>query len=210
MQDTLLGIVDDFKVFVMAGIQTLPLTMAGTLLILGFGTANYAMLFFLVGMLFVVPIIPWFLNLILPESYGTDSPGCGIVPGPAKFVIPQWNAMVFFFLGYMMTNAIKLYQMPPTEPDDPQKTSLRKSQCIMGMIAVLVSIVALLAIRLLTCNNAVWSCVAAVYGMGMGIGWYYLLNTSASGRLADLFGIANRLLSPSAFVNEPVGCVPIA
>jgi hypothetical protein len=212
MQDTLLALVDDFKVFVMAGIQTLPLTMAGTLLVLGFGTANYPMLFFLVGMLVVAPIVPFFVNLMFAnESWRAT--GCGIVPGQDKYILSQWIVMVNFFLGYMMTNAVKLYQLPAVEPADPQKTALRQSQCTMGMIVIALCMIVFFIIRVLGCDSGgrmALAVFAAIWGIGLGVGWYYLLNTSASGRLADLFGIANRLLSPSAFVNEPVGCVPVA
>ena len=213
MQDTLLALVDDFKVFIMTGIQTLPLSIAGTLIVLGFGTANYSMLFFLVGMLLVAPLVPFLINFAADDTWKVA--GCGIAPGQDSYILSQWVVMVYFFLGYMMTNAVALYQMPATEPADPQKTALRQSQCMMGMIALVICMVAFGVIRLWGCNlpNRAWSIgltiLAAMMGAGMGAGWYSLLNTSASGRLADLFGIANRLLSPSAFVNEPVGCVPI-
>jgi hypothetical protein len=215
MQDTLLALVDDFKVFIMTGIQTLPMSIAGTLIVLGFGTANYPMLFFLVGMLLIAPLVPFLINFAADDTWKV--PGCGIAPGQDSYILSQWVVMVYFFLGYMMTNAITLYQMPATDPADPQKTALRQSQCVMGIIALLICMVAFGVIRLWGCNLATnrgltigLTILAAIIGAGMGVGWYYLLDTSASGRLADLFGIANRLLSPSAFVNEPVGCVAIA
>ena len=109
MQDTLLALVDDFKVFVMKGVQTLPLSIAGTLIVLGFGTANYPMLFFLVGMLFVAPLIPFLLNIFVADDTW-KVPGCGIVPGLDNYVISQWVMMVSFFFGYMLYNAISLAQ----------------------------------------------------------------------------------------------------
>jgi len=211
MQDSLLAIVDDFKVFAMSGIQTLPLSLAGTLLVLGFGTANYPMLFFLVGMLLVAPAFPFLINFIADDSWSAN--GCGIVPGNTKYIMSQWVVMAYFFLGYMMTNAIKLYQLPPTEPSDPEKTSLRQSQCIMGILVIVACMVLFGVIRLLSCGDGkmmAMTVVTAIYGAVAGWGWYSLLNTSATDRLADLFGIANRLLTPSAFVNEPVGCVAVA
>ena len=210
MEDTLLGMVDDFKVFVMSGIQTLPLTMAGTLLVLGFGTANYPMLFCLVGMLVVAPILPFLINLAADDTWNT--PGGGLIPGPSNHIIPQWFVLVYFFLAYMMTNAILIYQIEPADADDTQKTALRKSQCGMGIIVVGLCMVVLGAIQMtgLQGGKIGLAFLGMIIGAGIGVGWYYALNTSGQGRLADLFGIANRLLTPSAFVNEPVGCVPIA
>jgi len=214
MENTLMALVDDFKVFVMSGLETLPLTMAGTLLVLGFGTANYPMLFVLVGMLFVAPAVPFLINLFVADDTWS-MPGCGVLPGKTNYVLSQWIVMVYFFLGYMMTNAIALYQMPPTEPADPEKTTLRQSQCLMGIIIIVLCMIVFGVIRLLGCDGVTVARIGlgvftAAWGAGIGWMWYSLLNTSASGRLADLFGIANRLLSPSAFVNEPVGCVPVA
>jgi len=215
MQDTLLALVDDFKVFVMKGVQTLPLSIAGTLIVLGFGTANYPMLFFLVGMLFVAPLFPFIINLFVADD-SWKVPGCGIVPGLDNYVISQWVVMVCFFFGYMLWNAISMAQMQPTDSADTEKATLRKSQCWMGVAVIGFCIVCVGITRILggcmggTATRWILSLLFAGLSFGAGIGWYALLNTSASGRLADLFGIANRLLSPSAFVNEPVGCVPVA
>lgn len=214
MQDTLLALVDDFKVFVMKGVQTLPLSIAGTLIVLGFGTANYPMLFFLVGMLFVTPLVPFLINLFVADDTW-KVPGCGVVPGLDNYVISQWVVMVCFFFGYMLWNAISMAQMQPTDSADTEKATLRKSQCWMGVAVIAACVVVFGITRIVGgCMGGVyhriWSALFAVLAFGVGIGWYALLNTNASGRLADLFGIANRLLSPSAFVNEPVGCVPVA
>ena len=60
--DTLKDIISDIRVFMYGGIATLPLTLAGTLLLIGSFTANYAILFFLVGFLLLVPASVWILN----------------------------------------------------------------------------------------------------------------------------------------------------
>jgi hypothetical protein len=43
----------------------------------------------------------------------------------------------------------------------------------------------------------------------IGRSWYRLLASVGEDRLSDLFGIANRLLPPSAIENKPIACVPI-
>ena len=47
-------------------------------------------------------------------------------------------------------------------------------------------------------------------GCGLGVGWYIGLSSTGQGRLADVFGIANRLMAPSSLKDNPVGCVPVA
>jgi hypothetical protein len=49
---------------------------------------------------------------------------------------------------------------------------------------------------------------AAGFGTA-GYYWYDLLSKVGQGRLSDIFGIANRLLAPSAIQNGPIACVPI-
>jgi len=41
-----------------------------------------------------------------------------------------------------------------------------------------------------------------------GYYWYSMLSGIGQDRLSDLFGIANRLLPPSAITNGPVACIP--
>jgi hypothetical protein len=49
---------------------------------------------------------------------------------------------------------------------------------------------------------------AGVFGY-VGYNWYKLLASVGQDRLSDLFGIANRLLPPSAIQNKPIACLPI-
>jgi hypothetical protein len=60
--ESLKGIISDIRVFLYGGVLTLPLTIAGTLSILGLFTANYAVLFFLVGFLILTPLAASILN----------------------------------------------------------------------------------------------------------------------------------------------------
>ena len=60
--ESLKSIVSDIRVFLYGGIVTLPLTIAGTMMILGLFTANYAILFFLLGFLVLTPFAAAVLN----------------------------------------------------------------------------------------------------------------------------------------------------
>ena len=63
--ESLKDIISDIRVFMYGGVLTLPLTIAGTLSILGLFTANYAILFCLVGFLILTPITSSILNWAL-------------------------------------------------------------------------------------------------------------------------------------------------
>ena len=90
-----------------------------------------------------------------------------------------------------------------------QKTSLRKSQMIVCML--MISLIALLFIMLRVksgCDGYGGTLVAIIVFGLFGWGWFELLSVKNDARLSDIFGIANRLLSPDALLNQPMGCYP--
>lgn len=252
MQDTLVGIISDLRVFLYGGLLSLPFTLGGTMLILGLFTSNYAILFFLIGFLIVAPLSTWVVNKFLPLPWNgikfigsliglSEKPGdwfkipyfttkmgdvCKLVipyltndDGQEEVVISsEWMAMVSFFIGYVICNSLQLYNTDstsaslnvPNAPDTEMKTHKRKGQAMMALISII--IFALIAIWFRIYNGCEdWVGIlltTALFGLG-GYHWYDLLSKVGQGRLSDIFGIANRLLAPSAIQNGPIACVPI-
>lgn len=66
MQDTLNAKIADLHVFLYGGLRSLPFALSGTMLLIGLFTSNYAILFFLIGLLFVAPFGAWTVNHIIP------------------------------------------------------------------------------------------------------------------------------------------------
>jgi len=232
--DTLQSVLTDIRVFLYSGIQSLPLSLAGTMLILGLFTANYAMLFFLVGFLLCVPFTHFVTNLIfqaiLPDSLLTKSSDvCNIIipflgantSTESKYLDSQWMAMVAFFFGYMIHNSIKLLTRSPessrtievtekTVKETDRKSSYRRTQALVSMISMVIVASAIIIVRWTTGCESILGFIIGVGGYGtLGYLWYYLLSLVGEDRLSDLFGIANRLLSPGAIANGPVVCMPV-
>jgi len=231
--DSLKQIISDIPVFLYSGLTTLPLTIGGTLLIIGLFTANYAILFFLLGFLIVVPLgatIMDFLFSWLPESWTkvqtTDI--CRIVipfttiQAPVgkkdeKVVSSAWMAMITFFIGYMFHNALQLYSLQTTDPSltvdtnsaSDMKTSNRTSQAMVALISiVIVGLVLVFFHYRIGCESLIGTILTAGAFSVSGYYWYSMLSGIGQDRLSDLFGIANRLLPPSAITNGPVACIP--
>jgi hypothetical protein len=152
---------------VYGGIQKLPLAIAGTLLLIGLFTANYAMMFFLIGFLLFVPLVANILDYVLVSPLSSLFPGalrakssdiCKInVPfmtlnsqasnQEAYVIFSTWSAMVVFFIGYLFKNALELYSREGVEPsfevnsseaiDIERKTTNRKTQAIIAMVSIL-------------------------------------------------------------------------
>lgn len=135
--DSLKNIMSDCRIFMYGGVRTLPLTIAGTMIVLGLMTANYAMLFFLLGFLIAVPAIVSALNIIaefIVPSLGLTSWFTISCEDVCTLVIPfvtsvrnspttiheigfstHWMAMTIFFFSYLLTNAVELLTKPSAE-----------------------------------------------------------------------------------------------
>ena len=202
------------------------------MLLLGLCTANYAILFFLVGFLILIPALVGGVNalaawmqwdfckttlqdichLVIP-FHGSG----GTVLAKEEYVlVTPWMTMMAFFLGYILQNAAVLYtrespEVPIDEtiPDVEAKTVTRKTQAIISLVTIAVFIAIVLKYRYDTgCEGALRILGASVVGGLLGVGWYSLLREVGQDRLSDLFGIANRLLPPSALANKPLACLP--
>jgi len=231
IRTNLTTIASDICYFLVTGLETLPLTIAGTLLIIGFFVGNYAMLFFLVGYLMIVPTLAFLINLISPKQFilgGKDSSVCNVVTGfplpgakreTSDMIISYWMAMISFFIGYILHNSYSLYakESPSGDPNDPESgarvsagIALRQSQSITAMALIVGLALVVLYIRMWSsCDSYVSIVLGALFGVG-GWFWYTLLAKVGDDRLSDLFGIANRLMTTSAMINAPYACLPQA
>lgn len=233
--DSLKDAMTDIHVFLYGGMTVLPLAIGGTMLIIGLFTANYAMLFFLIGFLVLSPFFATLLDYgfiaALPDSWikVISSDICKVnipfttLQNPAgkgsaeNMVCSPWLAMVTFFLGYILHNSIQLYKRPTMDPSltvntskkTDQKVVTRTSQALLSLISIVIIGMVILGFRYKTgCENGIGMAITTTIFMFIGYYWYDLLSQIGQDRLADLFGIANRLLAPSAIRNGPVACIP--
>ena len=125
---TLQNIISDIRIFIYGGMRTLPITIAGTMTILGLFTANYAIMFFLIGFLLITPFIAYWLNVLFLKIDITwfdvkSTDVCNMIipyktiythgdkfgPDDNKSAVSAWVAMLSFFIGYIFTNGYELY-----------------------------------------------------------------------------------------------------
>ncbi|NBR61585.1 MAG: hypothetical protein EBT86_08025 [Actinobacteria bacterium] len=230
---------EDIRTFLFGGISTFPLTIAGTFLLIGLMTANYAFLFFLIGFLIIVPITQVLLNwgfgtlfdiIGLPSNiykvYDHDS--CNLIlPFQyfESFSVPRtrsdklmtavpglWTSMIIFFFSYLITNGVALYTRESGNPGaDPNKVGKRKSQAMTSIIltAFLGVVFIIFRYRLTGCDTLLGLAIALGFYGWLGYSWYIALSGIGEDRLSDLFGIANRLLDPNSTADQPVACVPM-
>ena len=233
MESSLKDIISDIRVFLYGGARTMPLTMAGTMPILGLFTSNISILFFLIGFLVLTPLASATLNFAVTALFGGSALFQSKTSDICKLVIPystlntptgttesttilsQWVAMISFFVGYIFTNALELYGRETPDitinvnasasSDINSKVSTRKTQAIVAMISIIVFSLIILGFRFYTgCESTAGMILTFILFIFAGNGWYKMLSSVGQDRLSDLFGIANRLLTPGAITNAPI------
>lgn len=226
--ESLRAVINDIKVFFYGGIMTLPLSIAGTMLIIGLFTANYGMIFFLCGYLIGVPLIVTLFNFIMRAFDFTRtgrSSNCGIIipfttlqnssanssANSSTDYISYWIPMVTFFIGYMLQNAVTLYLLEVSnDKSDPEAIQNRKSVALISFATIFIFSAIILYFRISTeCDDILEIIVATIIFTLLGGTYYYLINIYGQSRLTDLFGIANRILKPNELNNGPLACANI-
>jgi hypothetical protein len=195
------------------------------------------MLFMVIGVLLGVPIL-WYILHILAEFAGSTfgAPGLFaikksdvstlIAPYPVKATndglvfttAGMWAGMMMFILGYLLNNAIDLYnyesKFPTIASESTKKlleegTSNRKSQAVVSIAIIAIIIVTIVIYRLANKLDPILSGLVGMIIFGFaGVSWYSALSANTEGRLSDVFGIANRILKPMAMQDEPLACLP--
>ena len=232
--DSLKDIISDIRIFLYGGLRTLPLTIAGTLLVLGLMTANYAMLFFLIGFLIFIPAISYLITL-LSSFIGLDTFFNVSQTEICQTIIPfitkssnsvksetsttfssLWVSLMSFFFGYMVSNGVSLYSRPAYNNEisitdqTPSGVANRTSQALIAIITTIFVFLAVMGYRFYTgCETKMGMVISILIYGSLGHAWFKLLSKVGQDRLSDLFGIANRLLPETAIENSPIACIPI-
>lgn len=238
---SLFTIIGDIRSFVLDGLKVLPLTVIGTSLIISLMSANYALLFMLVTMIILVPGVLFVGNMGLefitsflsaPSSQlfaASKSEICDLIPPFPTGMRPSsglhytfgsyWVAMMAFFFGYSISNAVSLLKKEtqvPVNADDTVKNMVtagannRKTQAISAIITTLIFAIIVFTMRIRSsgCEPYITSIISIIIFAVFGWGMYSAFASFGQDRLSDIFGIANRLLSPDAMNNTPYACVP--
>jgi len=235
MEDSLKNIISDIRIFLNGGMNSLPMALGGTMLLIGLFTAHYAMLFFLIGFLMIVPLTSWGINIFadwiltsfssaetLKEYKFKRSEICRVVipfetlnkntqtTNKEEVVIcSEWLSMVSFFIGYIIHNSWTIYDRQSSEDADKTKVATRKTQTLVSLISIVVFALTVMYYRYYTgCEQWLIPVTVLIFG-SIGWGWYqWLSGVGQPDQLSDLFGIANRILPSAAMNNGPMACIP--
>jgi hypothetical protein len=203
--------------------MSLPLVLIGIILFLAASLGNLGLLMLSFGQIVLVPLIVFAANM-LHEFFFQGSPlfsvapsaHCNLVPSAALAeslgmvgVAPSyWSAQITFFFVFLMTNAMVLYNKPPTEGADPAKVANRKAQTLTAFLISFALFFALIFLRYTTtgCETIVGTALGILIVAPIANGWYHLAALCGA-RDADVFGILQKILPQNMKDEPPMTCL---
>jgi hypothetical protein len=205
-----------------SGFMSLPLVLVGIILFLATSLGNLGLLMLSIGQIVLIPLVVFAAN-ILHEYFFKGSPlfsvsssaQCNLVPsaplpeslGMMGVAPSHWSAQITFFFVFLMTNAIVLYNKPPTEGADPAKVANRKAQTLTAFLISLALFIALIFLRQKTgCETIAGTALGILIVAPIANGWYHLAALCGA-RDADVFGILQKILPQNMKDEPPMTCV---
>ena len=206
-----------------SGFMSLPLVRIGIILFLAASLGNLGLLMLSFGQIVLVPLVVFAANM-LHEFFFQGSPlfsvassaHCNLVPsaplaeslGTIGVAPSYWSAQITFFFVFLMTNAMVLYNKPPTEGADPAKVANRKAQTLTAFLISFALFVALIFLRYTTtgCETIVGTALGILIVAPIANGWYHLAALCGA-RDADVFGILQKILPQNMKDEPPMTCL---
>lgn len=214
--------VQNFRGMLTRSFLALPMLLFGWSLFVGSTTGNIGLLVLAFGQATVTPLATWILHTIAGffgesgKAYFTVPAGtsCNILPGgyadpiDVQYSFPSyWLAQIFFFFGFLLSNAYAVLNMPEAPNAPAEKVERRKSQAQLVLIMSSVFLLLFLGGRaVMGCETIAGVLVGGVVFFSIGMGWYQLAR-ECSARDSDIFGIVQGILPPGASDPPPMTCV---
>jgi len=214
--------VQNFRGMLTRSFVALPMLLFGWALFVGSTTGNIGLLVLAFGQATVTPLATWMLHTLAgflgesvkPYVMKPASATCSLLPGgfadPTDFqyAFPSyWLAQIFFFFGFLISNASGVLNMPSAPNAPAEKVERRQSQAQLVLIMSIVFLLLFVTGRVLMgCETAAGVIVGGIVFSLIGVGWYQLAR-ECSARDSDIFGIVQGILPPAAFDPPPMTCV---
>jgi hypothetical protein len=198
----------------------------------GFGISGTVLpiLFLILKFVYPTPVFNYINPMRLPflgitEYNPTPGPGCNILPGTEDpYSSPShWVNHLSFFFGFIMSNAVVVYNEPKpdkiitadTQADKKRNAAIdlrvsnRKSITVTIMILsiIIFGILLLFRYKKTGCENNFWlALVPLLIAYFTGFAFFSLIFTSCGVRPADVLGIVQGLID-TKLIDNPIVCV---
>lgn len=214
--------VQNFRGMLTRSFLALPMLLFGWALFVGSTTGSIGLIVLAFGQATVTPLTTWILHTIAgffgewgKEKFSIPaSATCNILPGgfvdseDRQWAFPSyWLAQIFFFFGFLLSNAYSVLNMPAAENAPADKVERRKSQAQLVFYVGWVFLALFVIARfMMGCETFGGALVGGLVFWWLGSGWYQLAK-ACSARDSDMFGIVQGILPPEASDPPPMTCV---
>lgn len=225
-----MSVLSTLRTSLLLAFKSLPLLLIGFIIFLAFGLGNTSLFILLSGQALIVPLITEFLHYISNNSPNiallTSNDVSQLVPTALGSVTTHvnvfpsyWMAHIAFFFGYLLSNALSMYQQK-TElsiiqgaSSDAVKISInlkiaaRKEKALTLIASTVAFFVIITVLRVIATGAETFAGImVSLLLFGAGYGWY-LAAEALGATNSDVFGIAMQMMSPDSAATKPKTCV---
>ena len=200
--------------------KALPLLLISFIGFLAIGLGNLSLFLLFIGHATLVPLATELLHLVFNKSGSliTSNDISQLVPiiptsgasynAPVNVMPTYWMAHISFFFGYILTNAVSIYTLPPQKQAADWMIISRQTRAATLIGASVISFLTLSALRFyLTGSETVAGILLATTVLGgLGAFWYYIASLCGA-RNSDIFGVAQQMMSKDSSQDKPMTCV---
>jgi len=134
-----------------------------------------------------------------------------------------WTIHLLFFTGFLITNAAKIYAMPPPtiSPSGDTKIDVNNQEqidilvnnrkiitgSVIGLSILVLSALLYVQFSMTPCEGSIYeSLFPMIYCFLFGVAWYTLITDSCGIPASDILGLVQGFISPTAITN-PIVCI---
>ena len=130
----------------------------------------------------------------------------GMPTGGASIVAPSyWLSSALFFSTFVIYNSIQVAMMPVVKGANQDKADIRHAFTLTTIVIGAVFFLLVLLRGYSGCETYLCGALGSLVGVGLGIGFWHLLNLCGAGMVPDVLQIVNSMAPPGSD-NVPVVC----
>lgn len=126
------------------------------------------------------------------EIISTGKPGIGV-----NIIAPSyWLSSTLFFATFVIYNSIQVAMMPVVVGANKEKADIRQAFTLTTIVIGAVFFLLTLLRGYSGCESYLGGALGALIGIGLGIGFWHLLNVCGAGMVPDVLQIVNSMAPP--------------
>lgn len=200
---------------------SLPILLIGFIGLLAIGLGNLGLFVLFTGQAVIVPVAVALIQLLTGRLGGDANPRFFVRASDLGRIVPSapsmqyvqnvspsyWLTQIWFLLSYIFTNALKVFRLEKDKNAVAALYQNRRMRAAALMSVAAISAAAITALRFFMGTETIaGAIISAIVGGLLGWGWYEFA-AFCGARHADVFGIAQQILSTEARKPAPMTCV---